>query len=119
MNAWRWFGASLFVVVLAWGVSLHGQEKGKDDKGKDKSKDTKQEAKGKEAKQPEKGQEKPAAGTPKLVWKAFDGTTPFYQTMKTTTEQKMKVMGMEVVQKQEQTFVVEWAPQKKEGDEWV
>jgi len=119
MNAWRWFGASLFVVVLGLAVSVHGQEKkGKqDDKGKGKD-DKSQVDKGK-GKEPDKGKEQPATGLPKLVWKAFDGTTPFYQEMSTSTEQVMKVMQMEVKQKQAQTFWVEWLPQKKEGDDWV
>jgi hypothetical protein len=53
----------------------------------------------------------------KVEWKAFDKLKEsFYQEMKTTTTQKMKVQGMEVTQTQEQTFWVEWTPTEKISD---
>src|SRR5262249_19101408 len=39
----------------------------------------------------------------KLSWK-FEKGKPFYQQMTTTTQQTMKIMGMEVSQNQSQTF---------------
>lgn len=57
----------------------------------------------------------------KLEWKAFD--TPdkaFWQEMKTTTKQTMKVQNMEVVQDQTQTFIIKWTPKAKDKDgNWV
>jgi Family of unknown function (DUF6263) len=55
----------------------------------------------------------------KPTWKAFDELNkPFWQEMKTDTSQTMKVQGMEVVQKQSQTFFVKWTPKSKEKDCW-
>jgi len=125
MNVWRLVGASLFVVILGLGVSVHGQDKkGDDKKGDDKKATTGQEKKGDDKKGDDKkaGEDKKGAATGDKItfaWKAFDGTTPFYQEMTTSTEQTMKVSNMEVKQKQSQTFWVEWTPQAKKGDEWV
>src|SRR5206468_1623440 len=47
------------------------------------------------------------------VWKGFEGDKPFWQEMTTETTQTMKVQGMEVVQKQNQTFIVQWTPKGK------
>ncbi len=56
----------------------------------------------------------------KLEWKAFDPKgKPFYQTLTTKTEQKMKVMGMDITQNQSQTFYIQWTPGDKSGDNWV
>jgi hypothetical protein len=80
--------AFLFVAVLALpfvSLELYGQAK--DDKDK---KDT--------AKDPTKVT---------LAWKFEKGKT-FYQTMKTTTNQTMKVMNNDVTQKQDQTFFFSW-----------
>lgn len=53
----------------------------------------------------------------KPTWKGFaDEKSPFWQEMETTTTQTMKVSGQEVVQKQQQTFVVKWTPKKKLSD---
>jgi len=137
MNVWRWLGASLFVVVLGMGVAVHGQDKKTDDKKTDKKTDDKKaddkkagEKKGDDKKTDDKktddkktddkkGETKPAAGSVELKWKAFESTTPFFQEMTTSTVQTMKVANMEVKQTQSQTFVVEWTPQKKEGEEYV
>lgn len=54
------------------------------------------------------------AGT-KLEWKLEPNKT-FYQTMTTTTDQTMKVMGSDIKQKQEQTFYFSWTPVKKNDD---
>src|SRR5262245_25715205 len=56
-------------------------------------------------------------GGTKLEWK-FEANKPFYQTMTTTTDQTMKVMGSDIKQKQEQTFYFSWTPIKKDGDNW-
>jgi hypothetical protein len=53
----------------------------------------------------------------KLGWKFEKGKT-FYQEMKTTTEQTMKVMGSDIKQKQEQTFWFSWTPKEQKGDNW-
>jgi hypothetical protein len=60
-----------------------------------------------------------AGSQEKLVWKAFDGKDKFYQEMTTVTEQKMKVMDMEVKQTQTQTFFIEWTPEKSDKDSWT
>jgi hypothetical protein len=53
------------------------------------------------------------------VWKGFDELNkPFWQEMKTDTTQTMKVQGMEVVQKQSQTFYVKWTPKSKDNNTW-
>jgi len=44
-----------------------------------------------------------------LRWK-FKKDTPFYQTIKTTTTQKMTVMNNDVSQTQDQEFEFEWTP---------
>jgi hypothetical protein len=56
-------------------------------------------------------------GGTKLAWK-FEKDKTFYQTMTTTTEQTMKVMGSDIKQKQEQTFYFSWTPVKQDGDNW-
>ncbi len=44
----------------------------------------------------------------KWEWKAFKKDQKWYQELKTETAQVMKVMGQEVKQNQEQTFLIEW-----------
>jgi hypothetical protein len=54
-----------------------------------------------------------------VTFKAFElKSKKFYQLQKTKTQQEMKVMGQVVVQKQEQSFLIEWTPQdaSKDGD---
>jgi hypothetical protein len=53
----------------------------------------------------------------KLAWK-FEKDKTFYQTMTTTTEQTMKVMGSDIKQNQTQTFYFSWTPVKQDGDNW-
>jgi hypothetical protein len=64
----------------------------------------------------------PAAPLPQessgLVVKFEKGRT-FYQTITTHTDQTMKVLGQEVKQSQNQTFVLSWTPEKRDGDSWV
>jgi hypothetical protein len=48
-----------------------------------------------------------------LKWK-FD--KPFYQTMTTETKQTMKVMGMDISQNQEQTFIFSWTPKEVDAN---
>jgi hypothetical protein len=100
MNARRWTGALLLAgVLVSLGVGAYGQDK---DKDKDKEKD-----KGK-------------GGGPKLVLEAFKPKgKPFYQEMTTETTQVMKVMQMEVTQKQKQTFWVSWTPQEMKDKDCV
>jgi hypothetical protein len=54
-----------------------------------------------------------------LKWK-FEKDKPFYQTMTTETKQTMKVMGMDIVQNQAQTFIFSWTPKEQDKDKnWV
>jgi Family of unknown function (DUF6263) len=57
----------------------------------------------------------------KWEWKAFaKDAKPFYQELKTDTTQIMKVMGQEVKQNQEQTFIISWTPKPPDKDgNWV
>jgi hypothetical protein len=61
-----------------------------------------------------------ADGDPvRLEWK-FDKDKTFYQTMSTVTSQKMKVMGMDIVQEQKQVFVFSWTPLANESNgDWI
>ena len=54
-----------------------------------------------------------------LKWKFEKGKT-FYQEMTTKTEQKMKVLGQDVTQNQEQTFYFSWTPKEQDPKgNWV
>lgn len=58
----------------------------------------------------------------RLVWKAFDERTgkPFFQELRTQTKQVMKVMGMDVTQTQDQTFVIRWTPHLPDRNQnWI
>jgi hypothetical protein len=59
----------------------------------------------------------PAAAGDKieLKWK-FEKDKPFYQEMRTQTNQDMKVMGMEVKQNQDQTFYFSWQFKEEDKD---
>jgi hypothetical protein len=50
-----------------------------------------------------------------IAWNFKDKKQPFYQTMKTTTSQTMKIMGQDVKQDQTQEFVFSWTV--KEADD--
>jgi hypothetical protein len=54
-------------------------------------------------------------GPTRLEWK-FEANKTFYQTMTTDTTQKMKVMGMQVDQAQNQTFVFSWTALERTTD---
>src|SRR5438105_4714646 len=59
-------------------------------------------------------QDKTGAGRP--VWKGFDELNkPFWLEQKADTVQNMKIMGVEVAQKQTQTVYVKLTPRRK-GD---
>jgi len=53
-----------------------------------------------------------------LKWKFEKGKT-FYQELTTDTTQDMKVMGMEVKQKQKQTFFFSWTPVEEKDKSWI
>lgn len=54
-----------------------------------------------------------------LKWE-FQKDKPFYQEMKTTTKQTMKVQGMDISQNQEQDFVFSWTPKEQDKDKnWI
>jgi hypothetical protein len=78
----------------------------KDDKKEPPKTDTKTDAKA------------PATGDNPLAWK-FVKDQPFWQEMKTSTVQNIKVQGLDVGQNQEQTFYFKFEPQKQEGDKWI
>ena len=58
-----------------------------------------------------------AQDTVDLKWKFEKGKT-FYQEMTTDTNQKMTVMGMEINQKQKQTFYFSWEPLEEKDGTW-
>ena len=88
MTVWRWFGSVIGVASLAIlaGALVPQAAQGQKDDKKDGD---------------------------KLVWKAFDPKTVFYQKLVTNTTQDMKVMGQDIQQKQEQTFFIKWTGQDK------
>jgi hypothetical protein len=54
-----------------------------------------------------------------LTWK-FEKDKTFYQEMTTETDQTIKVMGSDVVQKQKQTFFMSWTPKEQDKDKnWI
>ena len=60
-----------------------------------------------------------AQDSAELKWKFEKGKT-FYQEMTTRTEQRMKVMGQDVSQNQEQTFIFSWTPKEQDPKgNWV
>jgi len=92
------------------------EPKPEEKKAEPKAEDKKVEPKPEEKKAEPKAEEKKAepAG---LAWK-FTANVPFFQKMTTVTEQNIKVMGLDVTQKQNQTFYFEWTPIKQDGDKW-
>lgn len=50
-----------------------------------------------------------------LSWK-FKKGEPFFQEMKTTTKQSMKIMGMDITQNHTQTFWFSWTPGEQDKD---
>jgi hypothetical protein len=86
----------------------------KDDKKDDVKKDEKKD----DVKKDDKKDTPKDTGEAELVW-GFKEGKPFYQKMQTTTDQTMTVSSNQVVQKQKQTFIFEWTPQKKEGENWT
>lgn len=53
-----------------------------------------------------------------LAWK-FEKGKPIYQELTTDTTQDMKVMGMDVKQKQKQTFYFSWTPVEQKDKDWI
>lgn len=53
-----------------------------------------------------------------LKWK-FEKGKAIYQELTTDTTQDMKVMGMEVKQKQKQTFYFSWTPVEQKDKDWI
>jgi hypothetical protein len=104
-----------FLVVLAFpllGLDLFGQDK-------DKKGETPKEAKKTEDKKTEDKKDSSKDPTKvTLAWKFEKGKT-FYQTMKTSTTQTMKVMNNDVTQKQEQTFYFSWTPEEEKEGKWI
>jgi hypothetical protein len=123
MTGWRVFGSlMMFVALLAVSGSFMpagAQDKDKKPEKTDKTeKDTKKETP-KETPKKETPKEAPkeTGGDITLKFKAFDSGAPvLYQTQTTKTNQTMKVMNQEVIQKQEQTFFISWTPKTDKGD---
>lgn len=108
----------LFAVLLVFGMLAAltlpalGREKDKDkdkdkDKGKDKDKVTE--------KDKDKKETTPPGDKVAIKWK-LEKDKVFYQKMKTTTNQTMKVMNNDVNQKQEQTFYFSFKVTKVENE---
>ncbi|MCS6850412.1 MAG: DUF6263 family protein [Gemmataceae bacterium] len=65
---------------------------------------------------PARSQDKDKA---ELKWK-FEKDKVFWQEMTTETNQNMKISGMEIGQKQKQTFIFSWSPVEQDADKnWV
>jgi hypothetical protein len=64
-----------------------------------------------------KKKDEPKKDEPGLAWK-FTKDKPFYQKMTTSTEQNIKVMGLDVTQKQDQTFYFKWTPLEEKDGVW-
>jgi hypothetical protein len=139
MNLWRCLGISFFLLGALCLISTtkypgdaHAQEKGKDVEKKTDGKtddpkkkaDPKEEEKkktdAKEDKKPEvkKEEKKAEVKEDKLPLNIFTGK-PYFQVQKTETNQKMTVMNQTVEQKQKQTFLIQWTPKDKVGDNYV
>ena len=67
---------------------------------------------------PKKGAKTPPAANNPLSCK-FVKDHPFWEEMKTTTIQNIKVQGLDVGQNQEQTFYFKFEPIKQDGDKWI
>lgn len=65
--------------------------------------------------EPMKPAEKPAGDQTVLKWN-LQNTKPFFQTMTTTTNQDMQVMGSDIKQVQSQTFYFSWTPEAADKD---
>src|SRR5208337_1346976 len=96
----------------------------KDDK-KDEKKDNKKDEKPAEKKDDKKDEKKdekkttPTSGDKAdLKWK-FEKGKSFYQELTTETNQDMKVQGMDVKQKQKQTFYFQWTVLDQKEKDWV
>jgi hypothetical protein len=100
----------LLAAVVAFpfvGLELFGQ-------AKDDKKDAKKDEPKKEA--PKEAPKDPTKVV--LAWK-FEKGKAFYQTMKTSTTQTMKVMNNDVTQKQDQTFYFSWTPLEEKDGKWI
>jgi hypothetical protein len=64
------------------------------------------------------GQDKDKDKPVELKWK-FEKDKTFYQELTTETKQDMKVMGMDVKQKQTQTFYFSWTPVEQKDKDWI
>lgn len=111
MNLWRWCAALFVLLGATCLLTAPGLHQPVGAQGKDKKEDEK-----KADKKEEKAAQKDEGGQGvTLKFTAFDpDSKPFYQLLETKTKQTMKVMGQEIVQVQDQTFVVKWTPQKKD-----
>lgn len=108
----------LAAFIAAAAVAQEKDPAKKDETKKDqpkKDEPKKDEPKKDEPKKDEPKKDPPKAEVGALAWK-FEANKSFYQKMDTTTEQNIKVMGLDVVQKQEQTFFFKWTPLKQDKD---
>jgi hypothetical protein len=98
----RFWVLAAFLFIVALSASTSAQPPDAKDKDKDKG----------------KAPEAPAAAAGdkiEIKWK-FEKDKPFYQEMTTKTTQDMKVFGMDVNQKQEQTFYFSWTLKDEDKD---
>jgi hypothetical protein len=100
------------VVVAGQQLPVRAQEK-KDEAKKDAEK---KDAEKKDTEKKDK-EKQDTTGGKTLKWTAFEPKSkPFYQELTTDTTQNMKVMGQDIVQKQNQTFYIQWTPGDKLDD---
>jgi hypothetical protein len=139
MTVWRWLISLTMLVGVVFLADLRtsAQDK-KDDKApadkkaeekkpeekKTEEKKTEEkkteEKKTEEKKTEEKKTEEKKTEEKSSGFAAFEEKSgPFYQTVKTTTTQVMKVQGQEVKQVQDQTFTLGWTPKAKSGEDYV
>jgi hypothetical protein len=61
----------------------------------------------------------PLPSAPSGLVVRFEKGHTYYQEMTTQTDQALKVLDQQVKQKQSQTFIMSWTPEKQDGDRWV
>jgi hypothetical protein len=126
MNAWRWIGVfALMVGATVFGLNAAGQGTTKKATTKKGTEATEKKAGGTTAKkdttktETTKKAETPPGPVGPLAPKAFEGKTPFFQKLETTTTQNMEVQGMKHEQTQKQTFYFQWTPKEKKDNCYV
>ncbi len=116
MNVWRLLGLFLFLTAVTCfvGGRMPAFAGGK---GKTEPAGAKKKTQPEKTEKPEKKKTETVKPGEKAEYKAFEDKAGFYQEVDTNTTQKMKVMGQDVTQVQEQKFYIKWTPLGKDkGD---